>query len=200
MARTRSQLYPEIRQRILDKAAELFAARGFRGASIAELARACDASKAWLYHYYASKEAILHAMLKAHMEELLGVARGALAASSEPEAQFRAFVRESMALYAAKPEKHVVLMNDLDSLAAAQADEIRAAERELVEAVAGMLERLDPTLAGAPRLRKPFAMMFYGLINWTYIWYDPEGPVTPDQLAKLAADLFLNGYKSHPRP
>ena len=200
MARTRSQQYPEIRQRILDKAAELFAERGFRGASISELAKACDASKAWLYHYYESKEAILHAMLKAHIEDLLGVARRALAAPAEPEAQFRAFIRESLALYAAKPEKHVVLMNDLDSLTTAEAEEIRAAERELVETVAGMLERLDPSLSVHPELRKPFAMMFYGLINWTYIWYDPKGAVPPDQLARLAADLFLNGYKSRPRP
>lgn len=200
MARTRSQQYPEIRQRILDKAAELFAERGFRGASISELAKACDASKAWLYHYYESKEAILHAMLKAHIEDLLDVARRALAAPAEPEAQFRTFIRDSLALYAAKPEKHVVLMNDLDSLTTAEAEEIRAAERELVETVAGMLERLDPSLAGHPELRKPFAMMFYGLINWTYIWYDPKGAVPPDQLARLAADLFLNGYKSRPRP
>ena len=200
MARTRSQQYPEIRQRILDKAAQLFAEKGFRGASIAELARACDASKAWLYHYYDSKEAILHAMLKAHIGELLGVVRQVLAEPAEPEAQFRAFLRESLALYAAKPEKHVVLMNDLDSLTTAEAEEIRQGERELVEAVAGMLERLDPSLRDAPALRKPFAMMFYGLINWTYIWYDPKGAVPPDKLAALAADLFLNGYKSRPRP
>lgn len=200
MARTRSLQYPEIQRRILDKAAELFAARGFRGASIAELARACDSSKAWLYHYYESKEAILHAMLKAHMEDLLEMTDRALAASDDPEAQFRAFVRESLALYAAKPEKHVVLMNDLDSLDPAQAEEIRASQRELVETVAGMLQRIDPSLADHRQLRKPFAMMFYGLINWTYIWYDPKGPVAPDELARIAADLFLNGFLSGPRP
>lgn len=200
MARTRSQQYPEIQQRILDRAAKLFAARGFRGASIAELARACDSSKAWIYHYYDSKEAILHALLRAHMEDLLGVAARALAISEDPEAQFRAFVRESLVLYAAKPEKHVVLMNDLDNLSREQAEAIRAVERELVAAVAGMLGRIDPTLAAHPQLRKPFAMMFYGLINWTYIWYDAEGPVTPPQLAQLAADLFLNGFRSRPRP
>lgn len=200
MARTRSLQYPEIQRRILDKAAELFAARGFRGASIAELARACDASKAWLYHYYDSKEAILYAMLKAHMEDLLAVTRRALASAAEPEAQFRAFIRESLALYTAKPEKHVVLMNELDNLGPEQAEEIRAAQRQLVENVAGMLERIDPSLAGHPELRKPFAMMFYGLINWTYIWYDPKGAIAPDQLARLAADLFLNGFRSRPRP
>jgi hypothetical protein len=31
------------------------------------------------------------------------------------------------------------------------------------------------------------------MINWTHTWYRPEGPIGPEQLADLAADLFLNG-------
>ena len=64
MARPRSEHYPENQRLILDRAALLFAERGFGRASIAELARACDFSKAWLYHYYDSKEAILYALRK----------------------------------------------------------------------------------------------------------------------------------------
>ena len=37
-------------------------------------------------------------------------------------------------------------------------------------------------------------MMFYGLLNWTYIWYDPNGPVAPDEFAHRACDTFLNGF------
>ena len=44
---------------ILQAAAELFAERGFRGASMAQLARACRVSKPLLYHYYRDKEHIL---------------------------------------------------------------------------------------------------------------------------------------------
>jgi AcrR family transcriptional regulator len=199
MARTRSEQYPENQQRILDEAARLFASRGFPRTSIAELARACGASKAWLYHYYESKEAILFAMLDAHTGELLRVSREALASADEPEAQFRAFVRANIEIYVRAPEKHVVLINDLDCLPPEQAEEIRESERRLVEMVADLLARLNPALAHHPMLRKPYAMMFYGLINWTYIWYDPAGEVEPQQLSRLAADLFLNGFLSAPR-
>ena len=36
-------------------------------------------------------------------------------------------------------------------------------------------------------------MMLFGMINWTHTWYRPDGPIGPEQLADLAADLFLHG-------
>jgi hypothetical protein len=34
-----------------------------------------------------------------------------------------------------------------------------------------------------------------GMINFTYAWYDPAGPVSPRQLAEIAADIVLDGLK-----
>lgn len=200
MARTRSETYPENQQLILDRAAELFADRGFARTSIAELARACEFSKAWLYHYYDSKEAILYAMLRGHILDLLAINQAALDREDEPEAQFRAFIHAAVSAYVLTPHKHTVLMNDLDCLPDEQRKEIQNLERDLVETVTQLLERINPALANHPLLRKPFAMMFYGLINWTYIWYDPAGPVPPERLADLAADLFLNGFRAQLNP
>lgn len=199
MARTRSENYPENRQLILDRAAELFASRGFPRASIAELARACEFSKAWLYHYYDSKEAILFAMLDSHIRELRRISEAAIAASEDPVQQFRDFMRANIVVYARAPAKHVVLMNDLDYLAEAQREHIRQMERDLVDLLSGLLRTLNPGLAAHAVLQKPYAMMLYGLINWTYVWYDPNGAVPPERLADLAADLFLNGFLSQPR-
>src|SRR5687768_10701647 len=57
MPRTRVEAqYTANRQRILDEAAHLFAAKGFPRTTIVELATACQCSKALLYHYFASKE------------------------------------------------------------------------------------------------------------------------------------------------
>ncbi len=37
-------------------------------------------------------------------------------------------------------------------------------------------------------------MLFYGMINFTYTWYDPSGPMPPEALAERAVALFLDGY------
>src|SRR6185437_11202433 len=59
MARTQAPDYEERRNAMLEKAAELYAERGFLGASLADLAASCRTSKSLIYHYYPSKEDIL---------------------------------------------------------------------------------------------------------------------------------------------
>ena len=63
------------RSQILDTAAELFAARGFHGVSVADLGAACGISGPALYKHFDSKQAMLAEMLVSISEELLSVGR-----------------------------------------------------------------------------------------------------------------------------
>ena len=51
------------REQILATAAELFAARGFHGVSVADIGAACGISGPALYKHFASKDAVLAEML-----------------------------------------------------------------------------------------------------------------------------------------
>ena len=59
MARGRSASYDDQREMILDKAAQLFARRGYSATSMNQVAEACGLSKATLYHYYRDKYSLL---------------------------------------------------------------------------------------------------------------------------------------------
>ena len=39
-------------------------------------------------------------------------------------------------------------------------------------------------------------MMFMGMINYTYLWYDPKGPVGPAEYADMVADTYLAGLSA----
>jgi AcrR family transcriptional regulator len=54
------------RQAILEAAVEVFAARGYRGASLASVAQAVGMTQAGLLHHYPSKEHLLVAVLNEH--------------------------------------------------------------------------------------------------------------------------------------
>lgn len=193
MARTRADDWGDKRALIYDRAAELFAAQGFSRTSIAELAAHCRASKSWVYHYFPSKEAILHAILHDHMSHLLRTAQAEAAAHQAPEAQLRGLLRAFMAIYVRAKAKHVVLLAELGCLPAAQQEEIRGLERRVVDLVAGVIARLDGPSAHRRDAILPITMMLFGMINWTYTWYRPEGPIKPEQLADMATDLLLKG-------
>ena len=64
MARPKSATHDLKRDQILDVAARCFAAQSFPAASMNDIATACGTSKARLYHYYESKEAILFDLLE----------------------------------------------------------------------------------------------------------------------------------------
>src|SRR3569832_1444228 len=77
MARPQSPDYDKRRDAILAAAARLYAERGFQGASVADLAKACSTSKSLIYHYFPSKDDILHAAMAAHLDALVAAAEDA---------------------------------------------------------------------------------------------------------------------------
>ena len=58
------------RAAILSAATQLFAENGFSGASISDIAEIVGISKSSIYHYFDSKEAILHALISAFAKDV----------------------------------------------------------------------------------------------------------------------------------
>ncbi|MCF8474101.1 MAG: TetR/AcrR family transcriptional regulator [Emcibacter sp.] len=194
MARKQAEDYDERRLNILDKAAELFAERGYARSSISELATACNASKSWLYHYYPSKEAILYDIMRRHVSELVAMAEEALAHKGSPEQKFRLLARNFMKIYVNAGSKHVILLNDRGCLPDSMRDDILRLQDQVVNCVARLVLELNPAIDQSKDYKKPITMAFLGMINWTYIWFQKDGPINEEQFADLAVEIFLNGF------
>ncbi|OFX06384.1 MAG: hypothetical protein A3E78_03460 [Alphaproteobacteria bacterium RIFCSPHIGHO2_12_FULL_63_12] len=186
MARKQAADYEEKRDAIVDEAARLFAAQGFSGASLADLATACDMSKSLFYHYYASKEAILFAVMNGHMDDLLTALEKA--PDGEPD-DLRAFARRLLRLYAGAAAKQKVLLYELGHLPKSERDEIVAKERRLIAHVEKLIAMARPDAAKV-RL-KAQTMLFFGMLNWTHTWLKPGGAVSRDDVADMAAKMAL---------
>ncbi len=191
MVRPRAENYLERQQGILDAAAAMFAKHGFNGTSIAALADSCGVSKALLYHYYDSKEALLYDMLLVHCKLLSETAINATKQSDRSEEQMRSLVRALMDLYMSSRDKHVVLLNDLHCLPEAQQVEIKEEERKVLQVIKDLITKLRPDLK--PPQVTSLTMYLMGAVNWTYTWFKPQGPVTAEEFADLATATFLNG-------
>lgn len=191
MVRPRAENYLERQQGILDAAAAMFAKHGFNGTSIAALADSCGVSKALLYHYYDSKEALLYDMLLVHCKLLSETASNATKQSDMPEEQLRSLVRALMELYMSSRDKHVVLLNDLHCLPEAQQIEVKEEERKVLQEIKDLIIKLRPDLK--PPQVTSLTMYLMGAVNWTYTWFKPQGQVTAGEFADLATATFLNG-------
>ncbi|MBU2076311.1 MAG: TetR/AcrR family transcriptional regulator, partial [Actinobacteria bacterium] len=80
------------REQILGTAAELFAARGFHGVSVADLGAACGISGPALYKHFASKDAVLAEMLVSISRWLLDGGRACVGSAGSPSAALAALV------------------------------------------------------------------------------------------------------------
>jgi len=194
MARTRSENYDGIHLGILTNAARLFSAQGYMRSSIADLADACKLSRGALYHYFDSKETILFAILDAHIREMIQHVETAVAAGGSTLTQFQNVIRAIVEVNAKSPHEQRVLIHDLSFLNEDEQQIIKNLERQLVDIVTGLLVRLDAEGRIVKRTKKIYTMILFGIINYTYTWYDPKGGIGPKEFADMAVELFLNGF------
>jgi len=191
LARTQAADYEQRREVIVEGAARLFASMGFRGASVADLAKVCNISKSLIYHYYPSKEDVLYAVMASHIDQLIEDVEEVVARGGSPADQVRNLLHAFMHHYVGAADRQKVLLNELANLPDANRAVIVAKQRVVVDAVQALVTRLYPDLADRPGAARAQTMLLFGMINWSHTWFDPAGPISPDALADMAAALFL---------
>lgn len=194
MARTRSANYEDVQLGILSKAARLFAKNGYERTSVSDLVTACSLSRGAIYHYFESKEAILFAMLGKLVLSLLDRLEAARAEDGAPTQKLLRVVEEFFLHNASSPDEQVILLNDLGALSKSEQKHIIDIERKIINLIADVLIENDIRRKLTAENKKIYTMMFVGIINYTYTWYDPKGDVKPRELARMATDLFLHGF------
>ena len=196
MARPKSSQHEFKRDEILDVAAQCFADKSYPAASMNDIATAGGTSKARLYHYYESKESILFDLLDRYTQRLLGVIGQVEATAQRRNLDDRAalheLVRGFLEEYESSATRHVALLHDTKFLGDAQRDLILNRQRDVVAAVTRFLRRAYPGRVDE-RNQTPVAMMLFGMINWTFTWLRPGGPMSYGAFAEEVIGMLEHG-------
>jgi AcrR family transcriptional regulator len=207
MARPKSATHEIKRDAILDIAAQCFADRSYPAASMNEIAAACGTSKARLYHYYDSKEAILFDLMDRYTQRLLSLIALTDATAQRRNLDDRAalheLIRAFLQEYESSATRHVALLNDTQFLSDV-ADEslgnpaisprelILNRQRDVVAAVTRALRRAYPGRLNAAN-QTAITMMLFGMINLTFTWLRPGGPISYVAFAEEVITLLEKG-------
>ncbi len=207
MARPKSASHDIKRDAILDIAAQCFADRSYPAASMSEIATACGTSKARLYHYYDSKEAILFDLMDRYTQRLLSLIALTDATAQRRNLDDRAalheLIRAFLQEYESSATRHVALLNDtqflsdvpdpaLDASAISPRELILNRQRDVVAAVTRALRRAYPDRLNATN-QTAITMMLFGMINWTFTWLRPGGPISYVAFAEEVINLLEKG-------
>jgi AcrR family transcriptional regulator len=166
---------------------------------MADLAAASGTSKARLYHYYESKEAILFDLLDRYTKRLLLIIAAVEGASERrglgERETFAELIRAFLIEYETSHSRHVALLNDVKYLIDAQRDIILNRQRDIVAAFTRQLARAYPGRVDKAN-QSALTMMVFGMINWTFTWLKPGGTLTYAAFAEQVVAVLDNGLAS----
>ena len=185
--------YEERLQHLLSSAAIVFADKGFHPTTMRDLAQSSGMSLAGMYYYVRSKDDLLHRIQDGVFAQVIAGARRVTSdASLPPEERLRRFIRHHVTFFAAHMAEMKVLSHEAGSLTGEHLDAINRLKRDYVGLLRGLLASVRRQAVSDAEVGVA-AYALFGMMNWIYTWYDPDGPVGPDRLAEQLAEIALRG-------
>lgn len=196
MARTIAKDYSQKRDQILKTAAKVFAESGYDRASMSQLAKACQISKANIYHYYDSKDALLFDLLDTYLKDLRDRLTSVAGEELSPEDHLSALIKEVLLAYHGADDEHRVQATGIPALSVDQQKVLRGYQREMVEQMSEIVKSVAPEkYADDANILLETTMSIYGMLNWFYMWNRDPSEQARVNYAKTVTDIVLNGIK-----
>ncbi len=180
-------------QLIFERAAEVFARKGFEGASMRDLSRSTGISLAGLYHYVPSKQQLLHHIQMEAFSQILEQLKARLENIRDPEERVRVLIQNHLEYFLAHPVEMKVFTHEAEALAGPFRSEVAGIKRRYYELAMELIRNLQEG-GGARGVNPRTAVLaLFGMMNWIYTWHRPGADPGAGELADTFADIFLHG-------
>ncbi|MEV0263342.1 TetR/AcrR family transcriptional regulator [Streptomyces sp. NPDC050617] len=197
MARTTEGDAKPVPQRLLAAATRLFADQGYDRTSVQEIVEAAGVTKGALYHYFGSKDDLLHEvyarLLRLQQERL-----DAIADSAAPvERRLREAAADVVVTTIDNLDDATIFFRSMHQLSPEKHKQVRAERRRYHERFRALIE--EGQEVGVFSRDTPADLVVdyhFGSIHHLGAWYRPQGPLTPREVADHLADLLLRALRA----
>lgn len=181
------------KERILDVAAELFGEKGYAATSIRDIAHGLNASIATLYYYFKNKEDLLFTIIETIGEDLLVALHTARDDRDDPLEKLRNMLTKHIELTDKKRSRVKVYVEEQHNLSSRFREIIYKQHRMIYETYVDQLIELHKLglISSDPPSVPAFAM--FGMVNWCYRWFKPDGGLSIDDVSQRLIDLVFYG-------
>jgi len=184
------------RDKILESALHLFDEKGYHQTSIQEISEGAGVSKGGFFHYFPSKNDILFALQESFCidSHLNNIEKVALNDDLSPAEKLHKLIDYEVYTHVKNRPNVVIFYHGLKNLSEDKIKIIKE-KRDRYEEIFRKVIR-----QGIERgdFKDDFdinivSKALFGMCNWTYMWLDPEGPMTPGQISDTFSKLFIDG-------
>ncbi|MFZ5642901.1 MAG: TetR/AcrR family transcriptional regulator [Bacillota bacterium] len=183
------------REQILRSAVQLFGTKGYQSTSIQDICDLAGVSKGAVFHYFNSKSELLFEIHEEIIDILLKQYEIAFKNNSlSPSQKLRELVGILIDLMFNYRPYIVVLFQEYRNIQDHNFELVKAKRDRSEEIVSAVINQ--GISSGEFRQDLEFsilAKLFFGICNWTYIWLNPEGDLTPQQIADNIWRVYMGG-------
>ena len=178
------------RAEICRAAARIFRDQGFDATAMSDIARALRMTKAGLYHYFPSKEAMLFEIMTFGLERMDEEVIAPALVVRDPLARLRQMIVQHARIITRAEGVVAQLFHEQRALPAHMRKVVNDQERRSFHLVRDTLKEIR----AAGQLRRDAdisvaALSVIGMVQWLPRWFRPDGRLTIDQAARKIADL-----------
>ncbi|MCK2239878.1 MULTISPECIES: TetR/AcrR family transcriptional regulator [unclassified Crossiella] len=198
MTVTKAAKAPPAAERIRQAALTLFAAKGFHGTGIRDLAETAGLSSASLYHYMGTKEDLLLAIMRECMTRLLTAGRRVFLDDPDPRSRLAGLVQVHVLSHAVHPLETAVVDNELRALSATARAGIVAQRDEYEDLWRAAIE--DGCASGVFRTSAPAVtrLALLEMCSGVARWYSPRGRLALTELATHFTEIAYGALHAEP--
>ncbi len=184
-----------VRSDIIDAATKVFSERGYHAASMSEIADVLGMRKPSLYHHVRKKEDLLYAIHEQLIEELIEETTAVCEGDKSPSELLHDVLLVNMRFVARRKDGVTVFLQERravtgerwETLVARRDHYERMLRQIIIDGVeAGVFVDVPPDIAARGVL---------AMANWGYTWFQPDGRLTPEQVAETFAAIVLSGLE-----
>lgn len=191
--RTVSEKKEDRREQILSAAAKLFSEKGFERSTFTDLAGRIGFTKAALYYYYRSKEQLLFELMQEALDRVASDLKEIVESNASGLDKLKDFLISHVRYFTNHPGENAVLANEIGSLNDEHRQIVTKSEREYVKLVSRIVSEILQQRPSQNMNVIPAVFALLGSLNWLFTWYDPEGRITPEELAEDFLKLYRDG-------
>jgi TetR/AcrR family transcriptional regulator, cholesterol catabolism regulator len=178
---------------ILRHAAQVFADKGYEGASIRDISRSSRISLSGLYYYVKSKQEILYLIQIHTFRTVLTRLQEALRGVREPAERLRILVHNHLAYFLQHPMEMKVLAHEDDALEGEYRQEVAEIKRKYYGIAVEIFEALQSENERRRLTPRVAVLSLFGMMNWIHTWYRPQRDPKAEILSSAMAEMFLHG-------
>ncbi|HZH27712.1 MAG TPA: TetR/AcrR family transcriptional regulator [Azospirillaceae bacterium] len=169
------------RDRIVQHAAALFAARGYDATSMRDIAAAAGLMTASIYYHFQSKEDLFIAVHGHSMDRMVEALRGAMLAEGCPWDRLEAAAAAHCETLLGAGEFPAIITPTFPASLERVRDRL-VAQRDAYERLFTQLVEALDLPPGTDRAM--FRLHVLGALNWTASWYRPGGRLSPGEIGR----------------